>query len=206
VIRYLLEARIAVHPGIWILPGLLAFLRLAGAIWPEGWLPALESVYPITYPLLTFSLLEQEKRWHTLEVLVATPRCKASVLLLRLLAVVVPLFCTATAAARPGNWLLVLAPGIILGAVALLIGLLWEEEIGLTVALAWWGISFTVSITQGELIGHPVANWFLLILLPAPLAPEALLLRKWAHLGTGLFLFLLCVLIAGKLPKTVARK
>jgi len=127
------------------------------------------------------------------EVLVAAPRRKAGVLLVRLLYVAAPLFCTAVAATTPGEWLLLLAPGVALGAVALLVGLWWEEEVGLGTALAWWGASFVVAIGQTELLGHPVASWFFLILLPAPVTPEGLFLRKWAQLGAGLVLLFLAL-------------
>ncbi len=199
MIRYLIwEARIAVPPGIWLLPILLAVLRLSGVIWPEdkGWLLFLEFVYPILLPLLTFTILEREKNWRTLEVLVAAPRRKAQIFLARLLYVAVPLFCTAVAATTPGKWLLLLAPGVVLGAVALLVGLPTEEEVGLGAALAWWGASFVIAIAQRELLGHPVAGWFFLILLPAPLTPNELLLRKWAQLGAGLALLFVALVVA----------
>lgn len=202
MIRYLVtEAKIAVHPGIWLLPTLLAVLRFSGVIWRpegEGWLLFLEFVYPILFPLLVFSTLEQEKNWRTLEVLVAAPNRKAGVFLVRLLYVAVPLFCTAVAATTPVKWLLLVAPGVALGAVALFAGLLWEEEVGLGAALAWWGASFIIAVTQRELLGHPVASWFLLILVPSTFTPNGLLLRKWVHLGAGILLLLLAILVADR--------
>ena len=82
--RYLvIEGKIAVHPGIWLLPIVLAILRLSGLIWRpegEGWLLFLESVYPLLFPLFVFSTLEQEKSWCTLEVLLTAPKRKSGVI------------------------------------------------------------------------------------------------------------------------------
>jgi len=199
VIHYLLlEARIAVHPGVWIVPGLLAVLQLSGVIQPEGWLAPLEIIYPVAYPVLIHSLLEQEKRWRTLEVLVAAPRCVTSVLLLRFLVMAFPLLAAAAAVARPGHWVIMLAPGIVLGAVALLVSLLWEQELGLALSLAWWSVSLAASMTGSGVLGHPVGSWFFLALLRSSLTPEAILLRKWAQLGAGIVLLAACALAADR--------
>lgn len=207
MIRYiLLETRIAVRPAVWIVPGLLVVLRLSGVIQPGGWLAPLEMVYPIAYPVLAHSLLEQEKRWRTLEMLVTIPHCVASVLLVRFLVMALPLLVAVAATARPEHWVLVLAPGIVLGAVALLVSLLWEEEVGLAVTLAWWSVSFAASMTGLGVLDHPVASWFFLILLRSSLTPEAILLRKWVQLGVGILLLAACVLAADRYPCTHLRR
>lgn len=194
MIRYLLfEARISVPWGIWIVPGLFAILRLTGAIWPEGWLPLLEFVFPILFPLLTFTLLEQEKRWRTLEVMVAAPRRKAAIFLVRYLILVFPLFLVVAAAVRPGEYLLLMAPGLALGGAALLFGLILGEETGLGLALGWWGVSFAIGVARAEFLKTGLQSWVLLILTGAPLSPSEIFLRKWAHLGIGLLLILLAL-------------
>ena len=207
VIRYLLlETRIAVHPGVWIAPGLLLVLRLLGVIQPEGWLAPLEIVYPIIYPVLAHHLLEQEKRWRTLEVLAASPRCGASALVVRYLLMTLPLFAVAAVVSHPKHWPLLLASGIGLGAIALLVGLLWEEEIGLTVALAWWSTSFAASMTGSEVLSHPVVSWFLCILLRSSLTPEEILVRKWAQIGAAILLLAACALATNGHPHTRPRR
>jgi len=196
VIRHLLyEFRIAIHPAIWMLPVSLAILRLISQPSPERLLGFFEFVYPLLFPIVAIALLGRERRWHTFEVLVATPHAKTPILLSRLSAVVAPLFCAIVATVQPGNWLIVLAPGILLAMVALLVGLIWKEEIGLTVALGWWGISFAIGFANMGLLQHPLANWVFLFLLGAGLTPEALLLRKAVHLGVSALLLLVCIAI-----------
>lgn len=190
MIRYLiLEIRIAVPLVFWPLSILLAILRLAGVIRQpdaKGWLMFLESVFPLLFPLLSFSLLEREKNWRTLEVMVATPQRKGVILLIRYLAVLFLLFLMIVAAVRPGGYLLLLAPGLLLGATALAIGLVWGEEVGLGVALSWWGFSLLARIWEPEIYKHPIGI-FILILLPSPtpISPQELFIRKWAHLAAG---------------------
>lgn len=197
MIRHLLyELRIAIHPAIWMLPISLAILRLISRSSLERFLGFFEFVYSLLFPIVAIALLGREKRWHTFEVLVATPHAKTPIFLSRLLAVVAPLFCAIVATVRSGDWLIVLAPSILLAMVALLVGLVWKEEVGLTVALGWWGISFAIGIAQMDLLQHPLANWALLFLLGAGLTPEALLLRKAVHLAVGALLFLVCIAIA----------
>ncbi len=211
MIRYLLlETRIAVHPGVWIAPGLLLALSLSGVIQPERWLAPLEIVYPIIYPVLAHRLLEQEKRWRTLEVLAATPRWGAAALVVRYLLMTLPLLAVTAVVSHPKHWPLVLAPGIGLGAIALLVGFLWEEEIGLTVTLAWWSASFAASMTESGLLSHPVVSWFLCILLRSSLTLEEILVRKWTQIGAAILLLAACALAIHAHPhaseKTIRRR
>lgn len=203
MIRYFItEARIALPWGILLLPPFFAILRLTKVVSPEvpeiwvGWISFLEFIFPIIFPLLVFGLLEQEKRWRALEVMVATPRRKAAIFLVRYLILLFPLFLAVAAAVRPEEYLLLMAPGLALGGVTLLVGLAWDEEIGLGMGLAWWGGSFATAMVKGELLGHPIASWFFLILRSAPLSPEAFSLHKWAHLGAGFLLSLLALGVA----------
>ena len=197
MIRYLVyEVRLALHPAIWLLPGFLAILRLTGAIQPKsgGWLGFLEIMFPLLFPLLSFSLLAQEKNWNTLEVWASTPRRKAISLLVRYLVVLFPLFATAVAAVRPEDWLLLLAPGLLLGGFTLAVGLALGEEVGLGAGLSWWGVSFILAIARPELLSRGVTSW--LLLSPSSLSMEELILRKWVHLGAGLLLVLLALEVA----------
>ena len=196
MIRYLVyEARLALHPGIWLLPGLLAILRLTGVIQPKsgGWLGFLEVMFPLLFPLLSFSLLSREKNWNTLEVWASTPRRKSVSLFVRYLAVLFPLFSTAIAAVRPEDWLLLLAPGLLLGGFTLAVGLALGEEAGLGVGLSWWGVSFILAITRPKLLGHKALSWFSLVLFSSSLSSQEELLRKWAQLGMGLLFLLLAL-------------
>lgn len=158
-----------------------------------GWISFLEFIFPILFPLLTFGLLEQEKRWRTLEVMVATPRRKAAIFLVRFLILLFPLFLAVAAAVRPGEYLLLMAPGLALGGTALFGGLILGEETGLGLALGWWGFSFAIGVTRAELLKTGVQSWILLILTGSPLSLSELLIRKWAHLGIGLFLIFLAL-------------
>lgn len=208
MIRYLYsEAKLAVPWGIFVLSFLLAVLRLTKVVSPEvpevwtGWISFLEFTFPVLFPLLTFGLMEQEKRWRTLEVLVAAPQRKAAVFFVRYLNVLFPLFLAAAAAVRPREYLLLTAPGLALGGLSLLVGLAWEEEMGLGVALAWWGVSFALAITRPELLSHGVASWLLLVLFSSPLSPQEVLLRKWVHFGIGIT-FLLLSLVAAEYKRS----
>jgi len=197
VIRYLVyEVRLALHPAIWLLPGFLAILRLTGVIQPKsgGWLGFLEVMFPLLFPLLSFSLLAQEKNWNTLEVWASTLRRKAISLLVRYLVVLFPLFATAVAAVRPEDWLLLLAPGLLLGGFTLAVGMALGEEVGLGAGLSWWGVSFILAIGRPELLSRGVTSW--LLLSPSSLSVEELILRKWVHLGAGLLLVLLALEVA----------
>ena len=199
MIRYLVyEARLALHPGIWLLPGLLAILRLTGVVQPKsgGWLGFLEVMFPLLFPLLSFSLLSREKNWNTLEVWASTPRRKSVSLFVRYLAVLFPLFSTAIAAVRPEDWLLLLAPGLLLGGFTLAVGLALGEEAGLGVGLSWWGVSFILAITRPELLEHGILSWLSLMCFSLPLSPHVVFIRKWAQFGAGILLFTLALLIA----------
>ena len=196
MIRYLVyEARLALHPAIWLLPGFLAILRLTGVIQPKsgGWLGFLEVMFPLLFPLLSFSLLSQEKNWNTLEVWASTPRRKSVSLFVRYLVVLSPLFSTAIAAASSEDWLFLIAPGLLLGGFTLVVGLIFGEEVGVGTGISWWGVSFILAIARPELLSGGVASW--LLLFPSSLSLEELILRKWAHLGLGLLLFALALSI-----------
>ena len=192
------EARIAVRPGTWLLPGLFAVLRVSGVIRTEGWRPMLESVYPILFPLLAVGLLEQERHRRTAEVLVAAPGSKAAVLAVRFIFVSIPLVGVAAAAARPVDWLLVLPAGFLLAGIVLLSGMAFGSEIGLAIALGWWGVSFAVGLGARHVLENPIGNWFLLVLGPASLAPAALAARKTTHLVVGLLLIAGCACLYGR--------
>lgn len=203
MIRYLLsEARIAVPWGIFLLPLFLAILRLTKVVSPEwpgtwmGWISFLEFIFPVLFPLFSFTLLEQEKRWRALEVMVATPKRKAAIFLVRYLIVLFPLFLAVAAAVRPREYLLLMAPGLALGGAGLLGGLILGEETGLGLSLGWWGFSFAIGVVRTELLKTGVASWALLIIARSPLSPSELLLRKWAHLGAGLAFLFLAMLVA----------
>ncbi len=198
MIRYLVyEVRLALHPAIWLLPGLLAILRLTGVIQPKagGWLGFLEVMFPLLFPLLSFSLLSREKNWNTLEVWASTPRRKSVSLFVRYLAVLFPLFSTTVAAVRPEDWLLLLAPGFLLGGFTLAVGLALGEEVGLGAGLSWWGVSFILAVARPELLEHGALSWFSLVYFLSSLSLHAVLIRKWAQLGTGLLLFALALFI-----------
>ncbi len=203
MIRYLLsEGKITLPWGIFLVPPFLAILRLTKAVSPEvpevwiGWVSFLEFVFPLLFPLLVFTLLEQEKRWHALEVMVATPRRKATVFFVRYLILLFPLFLAAAAAVRPREYPLLVAPGLALGGTAFLGGLILGEETGLGLALGWWGLSFAIGVARAELLKTGIQSWFLLILSGSPLSFPELLPRKWTHLSMGLFLFLLALAVA----------
>lgn len=199
MIRYLFyEARLAIHPAVWILPCLLGILRLTRVIQPKsgGWLAFLEVMFPLLFPLLSFSLLAQEKNWKTLEVWVSTPRRNAISLLVRDLVVLFPLFATAVAAASPEDWLFIIAPGLLLGSFTLAVGLALGEEIALALGLSWWGVSFILAITRPKLLGHGALSWLLLMLSSSSLSPQEVILRKWAQLGVGLISLLLALGVA----------
>jgi hypothetical protein len=203
LIRYLIsEAKIAVPWGFLLVPLLIAILRLTKVVSPEvpeawrGWISFLEFTFPILFPLLTFGLLEQEKRWRTLEVMVATRKHKAPIFLVRYSLLLFPLFLAVAAAVRPGEYLLVMAPGLALGGAALLLGLILGDETGLGLALGWWGFSFAIAVARPELLSSGPFSWIVLTLTGAPLSPSAILLRKWVHFGAGLVFFFLALAVA----------
>lgn len=202
MIRYFLyEVKIAGNFGAWLLPIFFAILRLTGVIWQPGnpaWLAFLEFVYPIPFPLLAYTSLEGEKARKTLEVLVAAPRRKGPVFFLRYFFLTMPFFCTLVAIAHPGDWLLLLAPGLLLGGFTLATGLALGEEVGLGLGLAWWGVSFVFAAARPQLLGHGVASWLLFIFSASPLSPQEVFLRKWVHLGMGLLLLLLTLTLADR--------
>ncbi|MFN3346902.1 MAG: hypothetical protein ACK42E_03720 [Candidatus Bipolaricaulaceae bacterium] len=203
MIRYLVcETKIAVPWGIFLVPFFFAVLRLTKAVSPEepmvweGWISFLEFVLPILFPVFSFTLLDQEKRWRTVEVMVATRRRKATVFLVRYLAMVFSLFCAVIAAVQPKEYILLLAPGLALGGMALLFGFVFGEETGLGLALGWWCFSIGLRVARNELLKSGVQSWVLLTLFGSALPRSELLLRKWAHLGIGVFLTLLALTVA----------
>ncbi|MGQ9477845.1 MAG: hypothetical protein ACUVRH_05095 [Candidatus Bipolaricaulia bacterium] len=200
MIHYLVsEIRINVPLVLWPLSVLLAILRLTGVIHQptaRGWLMFLESMFPLLFPLLSFSLLEREKNWHTLEVTIATSRPKGLIFLVRYLVMLVALLAMAVAMVRPGDYLLLLAPGVLLGATALAIGLILGEEVGLGVGLSWWGFSLLAPMWGSEIYEHPIARLFILQLLQAPLSPQEFFIRKWAHLAAGCLLLFFALAVA----------
>lgn len=161
-----------------------------------GWIYFLEFTFPVLFPVLAFGLLEQEKRWRTLEVMVAAPKRKATILIVRYLILLFPLFLAAAAAVRAQEYLLIMAPGLALGGTAFLFGLILGEEMGLGLALGWWGFSFAIRMARPLLLKTGIQSWIFLIISGAPLSPSESLIRKWAHLGMGLFLILLALAVA----------
>lgn len=201
--RYLLsEIRIAVPWGILLLPLFLAILRLTKVVSPESpgtwveWISFLEFIFPVLFPLFSFTVLEQEKRWRTLEVMVTTPKRKAAILSVRYLIMLFPLFLAVIAAVRPQEYLLLMAPGLALGGAGLLGGLTLGEETGLGLSLGWWGFSFASRLARPELLRTGVTSWVLLIVAQSPLSPAEILLRKWAHLGASFVFIVLAMLVA----------
>ena len=186
--RALYETRIAIHPGVWAIPAVFAILRFITDDSQNALLPILETAYPVLYPLLAFSLIEHERRRRTAEVLVTTPGSKAGVLVLRLAAIVLPLFCVVAVCVHPSNWLIVLPAGFLLTGVTLLVGLFFGSEIGLAVALGWWALSFAAMFGGAGLLQHPAVSWVSLIQPSASLTRGALLLRKSVQLGAGILL------------------
>jgi ABC-type Na+ efflux pump permease subunit len=199
----LYEMRLAIHPAIWLLPGALAILRLITGPGPERFLNSLEFIFPLLFPIAVIAALRRERGDRTLEVLIATPHPKVTILSARMLGVMLPLLCAVAATVSPVNWLSILAPGVFLAMLAVLTGLIWKEEIGLVVALGWWAISFAVSFAQMGLARHPVASWFLLFLLGSSLSPTAILLRKLGQLAAAAVLFSSSVLVAENWPRPV---
>jgi len=201
VIRYLFyEVKIAGNFWTWLLPVFFAILRLTGVIRHPNlsWLAFLEFVYPIPFPLLAYTILEREKAGKTLETLIATPQRKGPVFFWRYLILTMPFFCSLVVIAHPKGGLLLLAPALLLGGSTLTLGLALGEEVGLGLGLGWWGISFVFGVTRPRLLGQGVASWFLLALLPSPLPLQEVLLRKWVHLGAGVFLLLLALALTDR--------
>lgn len=200
MIGYLIsEIRIAVPLVLWPLSVLLAILRLTGVICQpdaKGWLMFLESMFPLLFPLLSFSLLEREKNWRTLEVTIATSRPKGLIFLTRYLAMLVALLAMVVAVVQPRDYLLIFAPGLLLGSTVLAIGLIWGEEVGLGIALSWWGFSFFAPVWGSEIYTYPFAKLFILQLLWASLSPQEFLIRKWAHLTAGSLLLFAALALA----------
>lgn len=199
--RYLLaEARIAVPWGILLVGAGCAILRLTTLVSPAfpriwtGWLGFLEFVYPVLLPLLVFNLLEQDKRWRTRELMAAAPRRKSAIYLVRTGIVTLPVFLVAAAAVRPPEYLFLVAPAVALGGVCLLVGIAWSEEIGLGVALGWWGISIAALIAGAGTGG--VTRWLLLVQGTAALAPGEPGGGKWFQLALGCALLLLALIAA----------
>jgi len=191
--RYLLyEAKLFTPWGLLLLPLFVGILRVTGVFSPEepetwiGWLSFLEYSYPVLFPLLFFNLLNREKQWRSLEVMVATPRKKGVIFLIRSLLFLLLLALVAFVAVRPQEYLWVLAPGLALGGVALFSGLFLGEEIGLGISLCWWGFSFALAVAGSGLPNTGPTSWFVLFLTRLGLTPAELLQRKWAHLGAGL--------------------
>jgi len=199
--RWFYEVRLAAHPAVWALPFLLVILRLISPSSPDKWLGFFEFVHALLFPVAVVALLERERRWCTIEVLVATPHAKIPILLARLSATLAPLFCAIAATVRPENWLTVAAPCVLLATVALGVGLIASEEVGLAVALGWWAISFAVNLAGMGMLRHPVANWFVLFLTGAGLPPDAVLLRKLAHLAVAVILLSICCLLIETWPR-----
>jgi hypothetical protein len=137
--------------------------------------------------------------------MVAAPRRKAAIFLVRYLILLLPLFLAVAAAVRPQEYLLLMAPGLALGGAALLFGLILGEETGLGLALGWWGFSFAIGVTRPELLKSGISSWISLILTGSPLSPSEFLLRKWAHLGIGIFLLVLALGVAERKRSWQAR-
>jgi len=202
--HFFYEMRLAVHPAIWLLPIALAILRVVTGGSLERVLVFFEFVYPLLFPIAVISLLRRERSDRTFEVLVATPHRKTPVLLARLVGVMLPLFCAVAATVSPGNWLSVLAPGVLLAMLALVTGLVWKDEIGLAVPLGWWAVSFAVSFTQMTWGHHAVGSWFILFLLGSGLSPEAILWRKLGHLAVAAMLLSVSLLMAETWPRSAS--
>lgn len=203
MIRYLFyEAKLSVPWGLLLLSVFVSILRLTKAFSPEvpeiwvGWVVFLEFVYPVLFPLLMFTILEREKQWHTLEVLVGTPKKKGMIFLFRSLFVLLLLVLVAIAAVSPAEYLVIIAPGLALGSVTFLFGLFLGEEVGLGLSLAWWGSSFLSVLTGRLLSSFHAISWFVLLLSTSGLPRNELFVRKLAHLGVGLFLFAMAFTLA----------
>jgi len=199
--RYLLaEAKIALPWGVLLVVLAVVILRLTKVVSPElpntwdGWVAFLEFVYPVLLPLLVFNLLEQDKRWRTREIMAVAPRRKSVIYLVRTAIVALPVFLVAVAAVRPQEYLFLLAPGLALGGLCLLVGIVWNEEMGLGLALGWWGISVAALIAGVGAGG--VGRWLLLVQGTAALAPGEPSMPKWFHLGLGCALIVLALIMA----------
>lgn len=196
-----LEGKLGVPWGVGAVALVFAILRATRVLSPQdehvwaAWLAFLEGGFPLTFPLLTFALLEREKAWRTLEVLAATPYRKALLLAERYLIVLVLLSLTMVAAVRPQEYLLLIAPGLALGGLTLMGGLMLGEDVGLALGLGWWGASFVVGVARAELLERGILSWILLG-LSENLPPAAIAVRKWAHFGMGLGFFLIALVVA----------
>lgn len=188
--------------GCLIIATILGILRASGLVSPAdastwaGWVSFLEFIYPILFPLLIFTFLEREKSWRTLETLVTTPYRKAWIFLKRYLISMLAAFLGIVVAVRPREYVTIMGPGLALGSLALLGGLILGEEMGLGLSLSWWGFSFAVVVAKGDLLHSRIASWFLLILGASPLSPADVALRKWVHFGIGLAILLCSLIVA----------
>ncbi|MCS7240851.1 MAG: hypothetical protein NZ651_06375 [Candidatus Bipolaricaulota bacterium] len=203
MIRYVLtEGKISISLSFVLFAGIVGVLRLAAVFSPDMaetwavWVSALEVLFPALFPLVFFQLLEREKGWRTLDVLVATPRRKAIVFGVRTMLSIFPMIAVVMVAVPPSKYLAVLAPGLSLGGLCFAAGILMEEEIGLGASLAWWGISLAFLFRDLPFGDPRLLSWFVLLLSRAPLSPEELLMRRVAHLSVGLVLLGLSTVLA----------
>lgn len=198
-IPYLLrEGWLATTRAGWGIPPLLAILRLTGIFRPgsSSWILFIELAIPVLFALFVSSLLSRERHWKTLEILIATPRRQALLLLIRFSWNLLWLLLAVVAALQPADYLTVIAPALLLGGTALIVALLFTDEIGIGAALLWWGFSF-IEVVWRPIGDHTgVAGWFFLATSRTVMPLDDFLLRKWVHLAIGLVLLLLALLVA----------
>lgn len=201
-LRLCAETKISPWEGSSLLAIVVALVRLAGLFSPDVaetwalWADFLDPFLPALFPLTLFQLLEREKVWRTLEVLVVVPRPKRVVLATRSALAFLPLILLVVVAVPPGRYLAVLGPGLVLGGACLILGLLESEEIGLVGSLAWWGVSLAL-LFRGPVETDPrILRWLSLFYPEALLSSRELLIRRLGHLALGVLLLGLGAILA----------
>lgn len=189
--RLCTETKISPWGGSSLLAIGVALFRLAGLLAPAAaetwdlWAESLDPLLPALFPLTLFQLLEREKVWRTLEVLVAVPTPKRVVLATRTALTLLPLVLVVVVAVPPGRYLAVVGPGLVLGGACLTLSLLGSEEIGLVGSLAWWGASLALLFRGPAETDPRILRWLTLFYPEALVPSRELLVRRLGHLALG---------------------
>ncbi len=134
-----LEGRLSLPLWLWAFPLGIWVFRLFHLFDPRKAVGFAELAVPFAYALIVYDLFGHERRWGTLELLIASPRPKHLTLLIHSLWGILWLFVVIASLVEPRSYLAVLAPALLLGQTALFLSIAFVEAWGIGVALAWWG-------------------------------------------------------------------
>jgi len=196
MIDYLrLEARLSASRWLWLALAGLGVLRLSRVVGPsEGWVTFLSVTYPLLVSISAVHLLDQERRWKTVQVLVASPMSTRAVFPVRLLVLAAPLVGLLFLLVPLDASLELLAPAILLASVVLTFGgTRRAEEWGAGIALVWWIASFLLFLNVGAQ-ARTCVRWLSVIAFPRSETARLSSVVPLSKLGVAAFVLFIPIL------------